>query len=282
MTHHDDAARSAYWSQQMDAAADFMDQAAECALEECGEPMVSLRQAVVEAGVEVTFSDRRYSTGHKRIYYLRQGLVPGVVQAAREMNQRGWRMHIEDGYRTLDMQTNVGRQPAVFDRILESTRRELGGKLPTPEFFLKRYRVLTALYPKVGTHTSGSAIDISVFDLKTGQEIDRGAPYLEMSELTPMDSPFVSDEAKANRQQITQIMARGGLLAYPFEFWHYNGGDTYETLLLQNGPAKYGPINWSPGEERIVPVADPMAPLNTPEDMQRLIEEALTRAATKS
>ena len=267
--------RRQYWSQLMDQAAAFMDQAAEASVQECGEPIACLKTAVAEAGVQVQFSETTYATGHQRQYYLRERLIPGFITAAALMNQRGWVMKVEDALRTLDMQTNVGRQPAVFERILKTTLWECGDQKPSADFVLKRYRALVAVNAKVGTHTSASAIDISVYDLKTGQEIDRGAPYLEMSERTPMNSPFVSEEAHTNRQEITRIMSEGGLLAYPFEFWHYNAGDCYQSILLNDGPAKYGPVNTHLPDLHVTPLANPTAPLNTASDMAQLVHTAL-------
>lgn len=267
--------RRQYWSELMDQAAAFMDQAAKAPIEECSEPLVSLKAAVAAADVQVQFSETTYATGHQRQYYLREGLIPGFITAAKLMNKRGWVMKVEDALRTLDMQTNVGRQPAVFERILKTTLWECGDQKPSPDFVLKRYRALCAVNAKVGTHTSASAIDISVYDQKTGKEIDRGAPYLEMSELTPMNSPFVSEEAHTNRQEITRIMNEGGLLAYPFEFWHYNAGDCYQSVLLDDGPGRYGPVDTYLPALHVTPLANPAAPLNTAEDMAKLVQSAL-------
>lgn len=273
----DASSRRAYWSSQMDQAAAFMDAAAAVPVVDDGQPMVSLTQAAADAGVQVLFSDTPYNTGHQRVFALRQGLVPGFLGAAREMNHRGWVMKVEDGYRSVDMQTHVGRQPGVFDFILRKTIWELDGQMPTAEFFLKRYRALVALTPKVGTHTSGSAIDISVYDQTTGQEIDRGGPYLEVSELTPMASPFISPQAQANRQAIVDIMHRHGLYAYPFEFWHFSGQDAYEPLLTPHGQALHAPIHWpGPGHNPVL-IPDPLTSLQTPALIDQLIQQARQR-----
>lgn len=263
----------------MELAAAFMDQAAAAPLEECGEPLACLRSAVEDAGVEVMFNDSPYATGHQRQYYLREGLIPGFIKAAAALNRVGWVMKVEDALRTLDMQTHVGRQPIVFDQILKTTLWECEGQTPSADFLFNRYRAMVAVNPKVGTHTSASAIDISVYDQSTGKEIDRGGPYLEMSELTPMASPFVSPQAQANRKQITRIMEDGGLLAYPYEFWHYDGGDSYQSVLLNDGPGRYGPVNTHLPDLKVTPVADPTAPLNTASDMANLIQAALDRLA---
>lgn len=271
-------ARRAYWAEQLEAARDFMLRAARQPVAECGEPLVDLPKAARDAGVRVTFSDRPHVLGLPRLPSLRTGLVPGFLAAAEALNRRGWILHVEDGYRTREMQRHLGRHPAVFDAILRTLRWELDGELPTPDFFLRRSMALVALRPKVGTHMSASAIDLSVFRADDGREVDRGAPYLEMSELTPMDSPFVSPEARRNRREITAVMREHGFFEYPYEFWHYNGGDVYEAVLRGSpAPARYGAVDWDPVDGRVTPTADPEEPLNSAADMGTEIERALQR-----
>ena len=140
---------------------------------------------------------------------------------------------------------------------------------------------MVAAAPKVGTHMSGSAIDISVCRLDNGQEIDRGKPYLEMSELTPMASPFVSAEARANRAAITAVMARFGFVAYPWEFWHYNKDDAYDHHLNGNPePARYGAVDVDLGTGRVRAIADPRQPLNAPAEIEAEIKRVLDQPRT--
>jgi zinc D-Ala-D-Ala dipeptidase len=270
--------RRAYWTEQLELAHDFMQQVLAVPVEECGEKMLDLRRAVQERGVRVEFSAKKHALGLDRIYRLRAGLVEGFLAACAEMNARGWVMKVEDGFRSRQMQKHVGRQPSVFDAILKTLIWELDGQKPSPEFFLRRSLALVALRPKTGTHMSGSAIDISVFDAATGLEVERGAPYLEMSHLTPMLSPFVSASAQKNRVEITAIMRRHGLVEYPYEFWHYNGGDVYESLLLNTGkPARYGAIDWNPADDSVRPIPNSEEPLNSPEEIRAEIDHALRR-----
>jgi D-alanyl-D-alanine dipeptidase len=249
-------------------------------VEECGEPMASLADAARESGVEVEFSPKPHVLGLPRLYYLRAGQVAGFVAAARAMNRRGWVMRVEDGYRTRQMQRHLGRAPNVFDAILRSVTWELEGRTPEAAFFLRRSMTLIALMPKIGTHMSGSAIDISVLDRATRREIDRGKPYLEMSELTPMASPFVTEAQRRNRREITGVMREHGFTEYPYEFWHYNSGDAYAEMLGQTGrPARYGAIDWEgPGHEAVKPIARPNEPLNTAADIEAEIAAALKRS----
>ena len=64
----------------------------------------------------------------------------------------------------------------------------------------------------------GAAVDISVFSLEDGSEIPRGKSYLEMSEYTPMDSPFISSAEQQKRRAITALMERHGFCIIPVSF----------------------------------------------------------------
>jgi D-alanyl-D-alanine dipeptidase len=214
--------------------------------------------------VRVLFSSLPHAAGSSRLYYLRRGLLPSFIAAARELNERGWALRVEDAFRTRYMQKHLALRPDIFDKVLSKVAWELEGRRPGPELLRRRLAALVAMNPKVGTHTSGSAIDVSVVQLADGAEVDRGAPYIELSEKTPMDSPFVSAGAQANRREITALMARHGFVTYPFEFWHYNAGDALEGCLNgSRAPARYGPVDFDPATGEVSPLADPTAALNS-------------------
>ncbi|MCC7328046.1 MAG: hypothetical protein IT521_14720 [Burkholderiales bacterium] len=277
-----EAARRAYWTQQFEAAYAFMfENILPYPVVECGEPFVSLREAAAQAGVDVAFSSLRHVNDLDRLFYLREGQVPGFLRAAKRMNERGWVMRVEDGYRTREIQKYLGRTPKIFDVVLQRVMWELEGKVPSPEFMFRRCTGLVATVPKFATHMSGSAIDISVLRRDDpALEVDRGGPYIEMSELTPMDSPFVSDVGQKHRHEITALMRDQGFVEYPWEFWHYSSGDAYDQFLRKTGkPAIYGAVDWDPATNAVTPMANPTAALNSEEEIRTEIEAALQRLA---
>lgn len=277
-TTTDNEARRAYWAAQMDEAHAFMLAIRQYPVSECGEPLVALVDAVRGTGVEVTFSERPHVQGLPRLYWLRAGLIDAFIGCARAMNDRGWILKVEDAFRTLTMQKYLARAPYTFDLVVERLLWEGNGTLPPVELVMRRIGALVAAAPKVGTHMSGSAIDISVLDRTTGQEIDRGRPYLEMSELTPMTSPFITPEAHANRQAITALMRDYGFITYPWEFWHYNQGDAYDHYLNRTGqPGCYGAVNFSTTDGTVEPMADPLTPLNSYAEIEHELHQALAR-----
>lgn len=268
--------RRTYWSTKMDEADEFMRAIMEYPVTECLEPMKSMVTAAQSAGVTVVFSDKPHVEGLQRLYYLRKSLIDPFISAAREMNNRGWVLKVEDAYRTENMQRGLGRMTAIVKAVWEKTIWECSETKPSIDLLLRRLGGLVAMTPKVGTHLSGSAMDISVLCRSTNTEVDRGSLYCEMSERTPMSSPFISEKAQENRREITSIMRRQGFFSYPWEFWHYNAGDAYaEFLSLSDKPARFGPVQLDLANGSVKPIQDPTKLLNSEEDIRQIVEHIL-------
>lgn len=267
-----------YWISSMDEMRAFFERVQATPCEECGEGLGSIPDSMSAAGVEVKFSDTLIAGKLERIFFIRERLLPDLVAIAREMNARGWILKFEDGFRTMEMQTRLGRSAEAFDRIVEACIWECGGERPSVELVFRRAGVLIANCGANGTHTQGAAVDISVLNRDDGAEIRRGGSYLEMSALTPMASPFVTDEENANRLAITEVMERHGFMHYPGEFWHYNKGDCLYQILTGSGkPGIYGPVHWDQDSNTVTPYDDPLELLTPLDRMATEIESALRR-----
>jgi D-alanyl-D-alanine dipeptidase len=277
--HNDDAARRAYWAEQMELGYAMVQQLIAFPVSECGERFASIPDAAAAANVEMLFSTSKIAGELDRVFYMRESLVRDVIAIGRDMNARGWVLKIEDGFRSLEMQGQLVRKPAVFDMILKKCIWENGGVIPPVEMVFRRAIVMVANMPKIGTHMSGSAIDISVFHRDDGREVWRGNHYIEVSERTPMRSIFVEPEFIENRLAITAMMEAHGFMHFPFEFWHYNKGDAGAHILTGNpAPCRYGPVNWNPQTNEVTPVADPTALLNPLPVIEKEIAAAMLRA----
>lgn len=274
----DEAARRRFWTEHMERSHHLLQAMTQYQTVESGEGFASIPDAAKAASVEMLFSDSKIAGDLDRIFYIRENLIPDLLAITRDMRERGWLLKIEDGYRTQEMQTQLGQKPAVFDMIVGSCRWELGGETPSLDLIRRRSTCLVANYPNRGTHTMGAAVDISVFGLDDGEEVWRGKPYLEMSEYTPMDSPFISPKAQQNRREITALMERHGFLHYPGEFWHYNKGDALYHYMAKTGqPAPYGPVHWNPDTNQVTPYDDVSSPLTPPAAMAAHLDAALAR-----
>ncbi|NKB71978.1 MAG: hypothetical protein GKR89_33290 [Candidatus Latescibacteria bacterium] len=274
----DEEARRRFWTEHMERSHQLLQAMTRYPAQESGQGLASIVDEAEEAGVEMLFSSSKIAGDLDRIFYIRAGLIGDLLAIAREMRQQGWLLKIEDGFRTQEMQTQLGRKPAVFDTIVRTCQWENGGQPPSIDLIMRRSTCLVANYPNVGTHTMGAAVDVSVYSLEDGGEISRGKPYLEMSEYTPMDSPFVGPAERENRRAITALMERYGFLHYPGEFWHYNKGDPlYHHMAGTGRPAQYNCVHWDPQTNQVTPYDDVAAPLTPPDEMARQLEQALAR-----
>ncbi len=279
MNETDDAARRSYWAEQMQQGYDLIQNVLSFDVQECGEGFASIPAAAETAGVELLFSDTKIAGDIDRVFFMRESLVQRVIDVGREMNERGWILKIEDGYRSQEMQSQLVRKPELFDVILKKCIWENAGQLPPVELLFRRATVLIANIPKVGTHMSGAAIDVSVFRRDDGNEVWRGNAYLEMSERTPMRSPFITPEDLQNRLAITAMLEAHGFVHFPFEFWHFNQDDALGlTLLKRPGPARFGPVHWDPQTNRVTHYADALSPLNPLGVIAKEIEAAVQRS----
>jgi len=278
MTIHSDEARRGYWTEQMELGYDLVQQVLQFEVDECGEAFASIVDEAAEAHVEMLFSESKIAGGLDRVFYIRQGLVDDLIAIGRAMNERGWILKIEDGFRSMEMQSELVRKPDIFDAILKKCIWEHDGELPSAEIVFRRAIILIANIPKAGTHMSGSAVDVSVYRRDDGGEVWRGNTYLEMSERTPMRSPFIEASDLDNRLKITDMMEARGFVHFPFEFWHYNQGDAMGHILSGlPAPARYGPVHWDPQTNAVTPYDDALSPLNPVDIIQREIVAATER-----
>ena len=84
--------------------------------------------------------------------------------------------------------------------------------------------------PKKGSrHNRGCAVDLSLYDLKTGKEIVMTGAYDEMSERSYPDYKGGADEQRKTRDLLRSKMEANGFTVYPYEWWHFdfNGWEKY-------------------------------------------------------
>ena len=258
-----------YWTEQMEAAYGFMERLLAYPLAECGEPLCCLQTRAREADVEIAFTPGPKLGTLDRLFHVRRSLVAGVLGVAEALCRRGYLLRIEDAYRSPETQARGSGSEYVLQAVLEKVHWELQGLEPTAERVFRRLAVWSATTPKFANHTSGSAVDVSLLHRRDGSLAELGAPYPELSHRTPMDSPFVSAEARRNRRMLCEIFAEHGFLPYPYEFWHFSHGDAdYEMIAGRNRPARFGPVHRAGEDGHVVPVDDPLRPFLTVEDVR--------------
>ncbi len=70
-------------------------------------------------------------------------------------------------------------------------------------------------------HSSGSTLDVTLVDLKTGKELDMGTSYDYFGPESWIYYDNLTDQQKANRMLLQSIMKKHGFRTYPQEWWHF-------------------------------------------------------------
>ncbi len=80
--------------------------------------------------------------------------------------------------------------------------------------------------PKKGSkHNRGCAVDLSMYDLSTGQEIEMPGVYDEMSERSLPDYKGGTEKQREMRDLLRASMEAHGFTVYEYEWWHFDYKD---------------------------------------------------------
>ena len=74
---------------------------------------------------------------------------------------------------------------------------------------------------KQSSHSRGSAVDLTLLDMKTGKEVDMGSPFDFFGEISHPDCRAVTEEQYRSRMLLQKVMKRNGFLSYECEWWHF-------------------------------------------------------------
>ena len=73
-----------------------------------------------------------------------------------------------------------------------------------------------------------------------------------------------------------------GFVPFPYEFWHFNQDDALGNVLIgRETPARFGAVHWDPRTNRVIPVENPLQPLNPLDVIERELAAALRRSREK-
>ena len=143
-----------------------------------------------------------------------------TVEAARalkavsgEMNVHGYRLKIFDAYR-----------PACAVRHFVLWGIEDLDIRMKPYFYpdLPKQELFEGGYiARRSSHSRGSAVDLTLLDMKTGKELDMGSPFDLFSEISHPDFKGITQEQFDNRMLLQEVMVRNGFKPIASEWWHF-------------------------------------------------------------
>jgi len=75
---------------------------------------------------------------------------------------------------------------------------------------------------KGSKHNRGCAVDLSIYDRKTGKLVPMPSAYDEFSDRAAADYKGGTPEETANRDKLRRLMEAEGFTVYPDEWWHFD------------------------------------------------------------
>jgi D-alanyl-D-alanine dipeptidase len=140
--------------------------------------------------------------------FLQRPAAEALVRAHRALAKEGYGLLVFDGYRPWAV-------TKLFWDLTPRAKREFVAN------------------PKEGSkHNRGAAVDLSLYDLATGREVQMPSAYDEMSPRAYPGYTGGTAEERARRDLLRAAMEREGFAVEPNEWWHFNYRDWREYPIL--------------------------------------------------
>ena len=139
-----------------------------------------------------------YSTAHA---FLQRPAAEAMLRAHQKLRAMGYGLLIHDGYR-----------PWYVTKTFWDA---------TPP--AQRWMVAN---PANGSrHNRGCAVDLTIYDVRTGQPLDMGGTYDEATERSYPDYPVTTDLQRWRRELLRRVMEEEGFTRNFDEWWHFDYKD---------------------------------------------------------
>ncbi len=92
-------------------------------------------------------------------------------------------------------------------------------------------------------HSRGSTVDLTLFDMTSGREVDMGGTFDYFGELSHPEYMDITEEQYANRMLLREVMINHGFMPIEEEWWHFTlenepYPDTYFTFPVSSHSVK--------------------------------------------
>jgi N-acyl-D-amino-acid deacylase len=171
----------------------------------------------LEPGIKL---DIRYATANNfagEVFYkearafLQKPAAEALVRVHRKLKKRGLGILVFDGYRPW----------AVTKMFWDITPQEK--------------RIFVADPSSGSRHNRGCAVDLTMYDLKSGLAVEMPSGYDEMSERAFPNYAGGTDLQRRNREILRKAMEEAGFTVYEHEWWHFDYKD-WKSYRIQDTP----------------------------------------------
>lgn len=168
--------------------------------------IVQIKDYIPEIEVNLHYATVNNFT-EQRIYdftdaYLRYGTVKKLKVASEILKERGFGLKVWDAFRPV------------------SAQKQLYEAYPDPN---------VVSHPVTGYrgHCRGNAVDVTLVDLATGEEVKMPTGFDNFTAYADRDYSDCGEMTTANAQLLEQVMTECGFKPLQSEWWHFTDTDTY-------------------------------------------------------
>jgi D-alanyl-D-alanine dipeptidase len=140
--------------------------------------------------------------------FLQRPAAEALLRAHRELRPQGYGLIIHDGYRPW----------YVTEIFWEATPDDK--------------KIFVANPAQGSRHNRGCAVDLSLYDLQTGKEVQMPSGYDEMTNRAYANYAGGTAEERGRRALLRQAMEKQGFLVNPDEWWHFDYKDWKQYPIL--------------------------------------------------
>lgn len=213
-------------------------------IEESSEKMIFLPALFQKSGLPLSLSELPFNkacgewAGKPRVFWVRESMGQRLLKLADVLARVDLFFHIEDAFRP------VGVQEGLFRRRIDWIRSE------HPDWdwetVILEAKSKTAVSPRLASHKSGAALDVTLRRISDGSHLDLGNKYPDGGALVAIDCPFVTAEQWQTRQLFANSFRMANFAVYSAEDWHASYLDNLagvsDDKAIEGYIARYGPI----------------------------------------
>ncbi len=141
------------------------------------------------------FMKRRMYPRHTGITFMRRDAVAALVQIQKDLRAQGLGLKVFDAYRPW----------SVTKKFWDLVQDERYVARPT----------------NGSNHNRGTAVDLTLIELKTGRELNMGTGFDNFTDTAHHSFKNLPLDVLANRELLKTVMERHGFVALETEWWHY-------------------------------------------------------------
>ena len=167
-----------------------------------------------------------------RYSLMRRGVFEALLRMVDEIDTLAPLFGYEAGaleIRLFEGLRDIATQKELFDNKMAELAK-VNISLSETELYMETAKWVSPYINNVPAHSTGAAIDIHVWNNKTGSFLSMGR-FNVGGVLAPMFSAnsILTKQQQENRLLLLIAATRAGLINYVYEFWHFSLGDCYAT-----------------------------------------------------